>query len=873
MFDGYQHQPRRKFVNLMNPRIIAKQYITKPEPKPKIEYCVEWDGGYNAWVDEDEIISLRLIKEFEEDLKSEMERIRQELREKKKATLIVPQPPSPIVKKKIRENSLSMELEAFTEENEGSPIIEEKKVEKLVQDQKIISPVQKSIKQIPNNFEKKFIKKKQELETKSTPENINTLYIDGDDVLLSSSHLRELMSNDKKNEPVKQWIHLILGYLKRDKLKHLDIVLILKESNLSNTKDSFIKVENKLITKYVEHLMKNNSFNKKNILFITSNPTLLKKLNDQNVDHWSSRKGLEFIISSLLNKTLNSSVTYEKWLKIDVDKFIEQKMKKKKEAKIIESSIKKKVILDDDDEMIKISDLEYHIPHDFHSFDVIDPEKQTKEQKMKIIFNSFGVEFKIKSKNQGNFTLTFGNKKDALKVIKELEDYPYGIKPLDKDGFFIRERNPKRKRVEDENKSQKKHKSKNSIESLVREIEIPRKSSQENNEKNEDFGTWNQSPDPSDIIQNEDFGNWGSNLIQTNKEEKEPLGNWAKQKVELSTEQSQLKTVNKNIIESTVENTNVIKKDCSVKNDKAKEGDVMNDSEADFGNWGKNKDDFPVLEKEKPVRRSFSRNYKKNSSRSLRVEKQSEKEIWHEDIPITSISLLTDKNEQNNEKETVAQHVTKEKTSEEFSDEMNEISFNDNEKTAEKQPKVPEKQYESVSVSDKTQSKISHSENPFNQKTDQYRNRRDPKYHLSQKSNEYHKRKDTNNFSKGKNQQYFNARKSYRYDVKHDGGSSLEKWDHPRLRQNNFSKESRRDFKPHNDQIGIFHSTTINLETSSKKIKISGIPASLDTDELSEIFEHVFEVDSVRIDRKHNEGYISFHNSKDAKKAIEKFNV
>ena len=48
---------------------------------------------------------------------------------------------------------------------------------------------------------------------------------------------------------------------------------------------------------------------------------------------------------------------------------------------------------------------------------------------------------------RGVFIFDFKKKEDFLLVINELEDYPYEVRPLDKNGNFVMQKNVKRKEM------------------------------------------------------------------------------------------------------------------------------------------------------------------------------------------------------------------------------------------------------------------------------------------------------------------------------------------------------------------------------------------------------------------------------------------
>jgi hypothetical protein len=296
-------------------------------------------------------------------------------------------------------------------------------------------------------------------------DEMKTICIDGDEVLFSSDPIKIMMRDYHKIEAVQEWFSHILQYTKK-KLLNCEIILIFKESKLSNPINSKIRIENVNIVKYYEILKK-----KEKVLLISSNNLISKKVEHPQITLMNPRKGLNLIVTTLLDNRITESREIDKWLSNDIKKFLQKKKKEiivtsptlenpkihtnpdSKEIPKLENSMiskipkkqKTPVILDDDDEIceeeiIILPNAEYSVPNDFTTLQITDSKGISNYDDIMIIVTVLGKVQQMTSHKEGIYEVKFVNKKDAINALKELQNYPYEIKPLNKSGFLIKDR-------------------------------------------------------------------------------------------------------------------------------------------------------------------------------------------------------------------------------------------------------------------------------------------------------------------------------------------------------------------------------------------------------------------------------------------------
>jgi hypothetical protein len=436
---------------------------------------VEWNGGFASWIPADDIESLFLIEEFEQKLKEENKKFRSELKNKNSKMNSKQIPEKPKESKTIEKETKNSE-----KMKESEKIIDLKESEKRVIDLKEpksnsqIVVVDSQENNLDSFFDEIFeIKPK---ETKAKPKflkeptfkEMKTICIDGDDVLISSDPIKTLMSDYQKIDAIQEWFSFILQYTKK-KLLNCDIILIYKESKLTNPINSKIRIENVNIVKYYEILKK-----KEKVLLISSNNLISKKVEHPQITLMNPRKGLNMIVSTLLDNRITEVTEMDKWLSNDFKKFLQKKKKKevivtspvrdskleKNSDNIPVSKIPKKskipVIVDDDndevveDEIISLYNAEYSIPKDFSTLQITDSKGISNYEDMMIIVAVFGKILQMNSHKEGVYEVKYENRKDAINALKELQEYPYEVKPVNKSGFLIKDRKRTRPKENEE---------------------------------------------------------------------------------------------------------------------------------------------------------------------------------------------------------------------------------------------------------------------------------------------------------------------------------------------------------------------------------------------------------------------------------------
>jgi hypothetical protein len=326
-------------------------------------------------------------------------------------------------------------------------------------------------------------------------QEMKTICVDGDEVLISSDTIKIMMSDYHKIESIQEWFSHLLQYTKK-KLLNCEIILIFKESKLTNPINSKIRIENVNIVKYYEFLKK-----KEKVLLISSNNLISKKVEHPQITLMNPRKGLNLIVETLLDNRITESREIDKWLSNDIKKFLQKKKKEiivtsptrknlkiqtnsdSKEIPKLESSLISKipkkqrtpVILDDDneiseEEIISLPNAEYSIPKDFTTLQITDSKGISNYDDMMIIVTVIGKVQQMTSHKEGIYEVKFANKKEAINALKELQNYPYEIKPLNKSGFLIKDRKRSRPKENEELNKSKIQKIEASVETQINSI-------------------------------------------------------------------------------------------------------------------------------------------------------------------------------------------------------------------------------------------------------------------------------------------------------------------------------------------------------------------------------------------------------------------